>query len=815
MKKQIIIILLVLFVANVLISKTIQESDPERKLDLSTFHDLTNTALRVSNYGFIGSGDDLGDPNPSLEWPYNFGNSSSQINYLYQGALWIGAKKYRRNSEGVKLYWLYDPSVNCDDTVAEGDTDNGWTPDLQVIVDTLVTVGFDGDADTYEFLPAYNPLETSALGEQYQEYNSQDEVLKANKCLANNDEDGDGLFDEDPLGSPFDLDDPLNIYCFTIPDDEDGDGLFDEDSRFPGYQTTLSYYYDYSPFGTPGNRYWGDTGTDHVPLNIAIAQDTYSWPVQYYADMIIMKHRIYNTSEVDTLYDVSSGFFMDTDIGPSYWNNVYTDDISSFVGEPYNFAYAYDEDTDDGLTPGFVGMKILNDEYENFTCWTWEVGNGPDDADPLNYDVPWSMTANEKYWLLTDRNPSEAEYTSLKDFPDTQVGNPVDTRFLYSVYGDMNGFDEPTENSVNINPGDFLDLYTAIFLSYSVAGLQDLSERADELYASDFNSDAMDGLPSFTYLIEVQNFGIESVKLNWDNVTAPDELYVCYKQFDAPAIDWEYIEVENNSSEYILSGLEDGEMYKFKIASEFGDVYLESNVMSLLVGLDPVWPGDTDNNGIVELEDILPIGVYWRDQGEFRESVSYNWQSFGYPYIWNTEDAAYADCNGDGEVNISDVLAICLNFGKNSSLDYSDGNVLPDDLTAYKDNFFAVYNSFDNSELQIELKNFLAEKFDFPVVEAEVTNVLLNNFPNPFNPSTTINFTLTAEDAKNAELIIYNIKGQVVKTFSENYRDEFDAGFVVWSGDDNTETKVASGIYFYKLNIDNQIVDTKKMILIK
>ena len=93
--------------------------------------------------------------------------------------------------------------------------------------------------------------------------------------------------------------------------------------------------------------------------------------------------------------------------------------------------------------------------------------------------------------------------------------------------------------------------------------------------------------------------------------------------------------------------------------------------------------------------------------------------------------------------------------------------------------------------------------------------MLLNNFPNPFNPSTTINFTLTAEDAKNAELIIYNIKGQVVKTFSENYRDEFDAGFVVWSGDDNTETKVASGIYFYKLNIDNQIVDTKKMILIK
>jgi len=87
----------------------------------------------------------------------------------------------------------------------------------------------------------------------------------------------------------------------------------------------------------------------------------------------------------------------------------------------------------------------------------------------------------------------------------------------------------------------------------------------------------------------------------------------------------------------------------------------------------------------------------------------------------------------------------------------------------------------------------------------------LKNYPNPFNPRTTISFEI-AEKGK-TEVEIYNVKGQKVKTLlSEN----LEAGnhSVIWNGKDNNEKLVASGMYFYKVSVnDNQRIN--KMIMIK
>ncbi len=87
------------------------------------------------------------------------------------------------------------------------------------------------------------------------------------------------------------------------------------------------------------------------------------------------------------------------------------------------------------------------------------------------------------------------------------------------------------------------------------------------------------------------------------------------------------------------------------------------------------------------------------------------------------------------------------------------------------------------------------------------------NFPNPFNPSTTISFSLTAKDAKNTKLEIYNLKGQKVKTL---VNEELSAGkhSVVWNGTDDSDKSVSSGIYFYKMRAGSY-TSTKKMILMK
>ncbi|MBT3169219.1 MAG: T9SS type A sorting domain-containing protein [Candidatus Cloacimonetes bacterium] len=91
--------------------------------------------------------------------------------------------------------------------------------------------------------------------------------------------------------------------------------------------------------------------------------------------------------------------------------------------------------------------------------------------------------------------------------------------------------------------------------------------------------------------------------------------------------------------------------------------------------------------------------------------------------------------------------------------------------------------------------------------ELAVTNYQLANYPNPFNPTTTISFSLSAENMENAEIKIFNIKGQLVETLQITNSPNQQ---IIWNAE-----KQASGVYFYKLVVDGNPVDTKKMILLK
>jgi len=85
------------------------------------------------------------------------------------------------------------------------------------------------------------------------------------------------------------------------------------------------------------------------------------------------------------------------------------------------------------------------------------------------------------------------------------------------------------------------------------------------------------------------------------------------------------------------------------------------------------------------------------------------------------------------------------------------------------------------------------------------------NFPNPFNPETTISFNL--QSATNVKIDIYNIRGQLVKSLTNN-RFEKGRNSVVWNGLNNAENPVGSGVYLYKVSTQDE-VQTKKMLLLK
>ena len=91
--------------------------------------------------------------------------------------------------------------------------------------------------------------------------------------------------------------------------------------------------------------------------------------------------------------------------------------------------------------------------------------------------------------------------------------------------------------------------------------------------------------------------------------------------------------------------------------------------------------------------------------------------------------------------------------------------------------------------------------------------IYLTNYPNPFNPETTISFSLTTEITEDTEIVIYNVKGQKVKTLINEILPAGEHS-VVWDGTDDNNRQVGSGVYFYKMKAGS-LTYTKKMILLK
>jgi hypothetical protein len=92
-----------------------------------------------------------------------------------------------------------------------------------------------------------------------------------------------------------------------------------------------------------------------------------------------------------------------------------------------------------------------------------------------------------------------------------------------------------------------------------------------------------------------------------------------------------------------------------------------------------------------------------------------------------------------------------------------------------------------------------------------LVNALHPNYPNPFNPSTTIALDLAKSGT--VRLRIYNLRGQMVRSL---FQGDLAAGFhrLVWDGQDDRRRPVASGVYLYRLEAPG-FTQTRKMLLVK
>jgi len=111
----------------------------------------------------------------------------------------------------------------------------------------------------------------------------------------------------------------------------------------------------------------------------------------------------------------------------------------------------------------------------------------------------------------------------------------------------------------------------------------------------------------------------------------------------------------------------------------------------------------------------------------------------------------------------------------------------------------------------LENKDLTFELGSDPILVLPRAYALADNYPNPFNPQTTIAFDLP--ESENVRLMVYDIKGRMIK---ELVSMPMEAGShtVIWNGTDQSGRRVASGVYFYQINA-GPLQQAKRMMLLK
>ncbi len=171
---------------------------------------------------------------------------------------------------------------------------------------------------------------------------------------------------------------------------------------------------------------------------------------------------------------------------------------------------------------------------------------------------------------------------------------------------------------------------------------------------------------------------------------------------------------------------------------------------------------------------------------------------FGADGVWgggdDVEDELIFDENTmDSEVWISLDIPLSNFAGLITTGHLAQLIISGDPNTVYVDN---IYFYDDDSGISEDNSNPLNSHY-----------ILGGNYPNPFNSVTTISYTLTKPG--NVSLSIYDVKGRLVETLVEGNRIQ-DSYQETWDA-----SNIASGIYFYRLSVDNKGIDTKRMILLK
>lgn len=222
--------------------------------------------------------------------------------------------------------------------------------------------------------------------------------------------------------------------------------------------------------------------------------------------------------------------------------------------------------------------------------------------------------------------------------------------------------------------------------------------------------------------------------------------------------------------------------------------------------------------------------IIYNAQRLTQDIISYSWDGSG----WFGTYAFYFEWNGDGQ----NTLALTKLWDgtawvneSQSVMTYQGGVIKTDlyqefDSGSAADVYLDTYNYSGNS-----LSNIVTQEKDgndwvntdrtlftwgspTPVVKNKVVarEFSLKNYPNPFNPETTIEYQLPV--ASEVTVAIFDIQGRLIQTLVQNQFESAGNHTINWNGCDMNGNAVASGVYFYQLQ-SAEMNQTKRCLLMK
>ena len=203
--------------------------------------------------------------------------------------------------------------------------------------------------------------------------------------------------------------------------------------------------------------------------------------------------------------------------------------------------------------------------------------------------------------------------------------------------------------------------------------------------------------------------------------------------------------------------------------------------------------------------DINDYYSYWFERPV---SVCYDMRSDSAHKGWKMAVAAYDAPNQQCTIRWDPTV---VNDEWTLTLYDSEFNVLIEDMKTISEYTLTTSSSAYSVEIFYIASNFVPGLLGVNTETVPENYALLKNFPNPFNPTTTIQYYVPQNDW--VQLDVYNLQGELVKTLWSGEKAVGDYQ-VQWNGTDNQGRSVASGVYLTKL-VTSTMAQSNKMLLLK